>query len=80
MPILKASSLQKEEGLYGSVLQALPALAGEGPKPLLGDSAMLCLLKFSSRANFPSLKDSNPPGHKLHCIYPQGKPPHYFTM
>lgn len=79
MPIWKASSLQKEEGLYGSVLQALPGLAGEGLKALLGDSGILGLLKFSSWADFPSRQHSNPPGHKLHWIYPEGKPPRCFT-
>lgn len=73
MPIWKASPLQKEEGLYGSVLQAVPALAGEGPKPVLGGSGMLCLPKFSTWADLPSRQHSNPPGHKLHCIYPEGK-------
>lgn len=46
MPIWKAFSLQKQEGLYASVLQALPALAGEGLKPLLGDALPFKILQL----------------------------------
>lgn len=60
MPIWKASPLQKEEGLYRSVLQAVPALAGEGPKPMLGGSGMLCLPKFSAGLISPAGSTQTP--------------------
>lgn len=76
MPIWKASPLQKEEGLYGSIFQALPALDGEGLKPLLGDSGMLCLLKCSSWVNFPSPAALKSPGSQTSLHISRGENQH----
>lgn len=61
MPIWKAFPLQKEEGFYGSILQALPALAGEGPKIDQCLGTVGCSAFLNSRAGLISPAGSTQP-------------------